>query len=313
MKGKVTKKVQQANKAIDRLSDVIFPDLSPKSPTKQPPASASSTSQAPPSSSSSSTSIPSISTDNRYQVLDNMDNMYKGASSMEAKLDIIMATLLEALAENRKYKEEIKQLTIKVNTLEKDNMNIKKELRFVKESANRYELSARSLTVRILGFPISQEESSSNECNKVAVKNVYDRLLKPIFNAARAKGHITSVPQLSTAIMGGFRLNTNAKDKRGNPYPAPLLIKFSDKTFRTAIFLCKREVLASLKEEGGPNPIIVEDLTAATLAKMKELRDDERIEKVWTTEGSIRFTLVADPDKVRKFPGAFTPLNEAIK
>jgi hypothetical protein len=242
-----------------------------------------------------------------------MDNMYKGASSMEAKLDIIMATLLEALAENRKYKEEIKQLTIKVNTLEKDNMNIKKELRFVKESANRYELSARSLTVRILGFPISQEESSSNECNKVAVKNVYDRLLKPIFNAARAKGHITSVPQLSTAIMGGFRLNTNAKDKRGNPYPAPLLIKFSDKTFRTAIFLCKREVLASLKEEGGPNPIIVEDLTAATLAKMKELRDDERIEKVWTTEGSIRFTLVADPDKVRKFPGAFTPLNEAIK
>jgi hypothetical protein len=126
-----------------------------------------------------------------------------------------MATLVEALDENRKYKEEIKQLTIKVNTLEKDNMITKKELRYVKESANRYELSARSLTVRILGLPVSQEEATSSERNKVAVKNVYDRFLKPIFNSARAKGHITAVPQLTTAISEGFRLNTNAKDKRG--------------------------------------------------------------------------------------------------
>jgi hypothetical protein len=307
MKGKVTKKVQQVNKSIDRLSDAIFPDLSSKSPSKSP------TKQPLSSSSSSTTSIPSISTDNQYQVFDNMDTMFKGASTVEAKLDIIMATLVEALEENRKYKEEIKQLTIKVNTLEKDNINTKKELRHVKESANRYELSARNLTVRILGLPVSQEEATSSERNKVAVKNAYDRFLKPIFNAAKAKGLISSVPQLTTAISEGFRLNSNAKDKRGNPYPAPLLIKFSDKTFRTAIFLCKREVLASLKEEGGPIPIIVEDLTAATLAKMKELKDDERIEKVWTTEGSIRFTLVADPERVRKFPGAFTPLNEAIK
>ena len=242
-----------------------------------------------------------------------MDTMFKGASTVEAKLDIIMATLVEALEENRKYKEEIKQLTIKVNTLEKDNMKTKKELRYVKESANRYELSARSLTVRFLGLPVSQEEATSSERNKVAVKNAYDRFLKPIFNAARAKGHITAVPQLTTAISEGFRLNTNAKDKRGIPYPAPLLIKFSDKTYRTAIFLCKREVLAYLKEEGGTIPIIVEDLTAATLAKMKELKEDERIEKVWTTEGSIRFTLVADPEKVRKFPGAFTPISEVLK
>ncbi len=219
MKGKVTKKVQQVNKSIDRLSDVIFPDLSSKSPSKSP------TKQPLSSSSSSTTSIPSISTDNRYQVFDNMDTMFKGASTVEAKLDIIMATLVEALDENRKYKEEIKQLTIKVNTLEKDNKITKKELRQVKESANRYELSARSLTVRILGLPVSQEEANSSERNKVAVKNAYDRFLKPIFNAARAKGLITAVPQLTTAISEGFRLNTNAKDKRGNPYPAPLLTR----------------------------------------------------------------------------------------
>jgi hypothetical protein len=78
MKGKVTKKVQQVNKSLDRLSDAIFLDLSSKSPSKSP------TKQPP--SSSSTTSIPSISTDNRYQVFDIMDTMFK--------LDIIITTLV---------------------------------------------------------------------------------------------------------------------------------------------------------------------------------------------------------------------------
>jgi len=244
-----------------------------------------------------------------------MESLYKDATTLEAKMDIMMATLVEALNDNSKYKEEIKQLTSQVITLEKDNKIIKKELRTVKESANRYELSARSLTVRILGLPVTQEEATpinNSEKNRIAIKNVYDRYLKPIFNFARAKGHITSVPQLTTAIAEGFRLNSNAKDKRGNAYPAPLLIKFTDKNYRKAIFLYKREALASLKEDGSI-PIIVEDLTTATRTRMKVLKDDECIEKVWKTEGSNRYTLVSDPEKIPKFPGAFIPLNEAIK
>jgi len=242
----------------------------------------------------------------------------KGSTSLEDRIDQILAIVVEVRDQNRKHQEEIKQLTIKVIALEKENMTIKKELRNVKESANRYELSARSLTVRILGLPVFQEEANANstERNKIAVKNVYDRFLKPIFNTAKAKGFISTVPQLNTAISEGYRLNSNAKDKRGNLYPPPLLIKFTDKSFRSAIFRCKKEVLASLAAEGaagGFNPFIVEDLTTATLSKMKELKEDDRIEKVWSTEGSIRFTLVADPAKVRKFPGAFTPINEAIK
>ena len=161
---------------------------------------------------------------------------------MEPTLDIIMATLVEALEESRQYKEEIKQLNIKISTLEKDNLTTKKELRYVKESANRYELSARSLTVRILGLQVSQEEASTdniNKRNKIAVKNAFNRFLKPILNAAKTKGLLTAVPQINTAIAEGFRLNSNTKDKRGNPYPAPLLIKLTDMSYRKAIFTAK--------------------------------------------------------------------------
>jgi hypothetical protein len=306
MKGKVTKKV---NKSLDQLTDAIFPPLTkstqPLSPLK-PQSSTSST--------TSSTSLPSISTENRFQALGSMDSFLKGASSMEAKMELILATLMEIRDEHRKHHEKIEQLINKVNTLEQENKVIKKELRTVKESANRYELSARSLTVRILGLQVSQEEATANSSdrNKVAVKNAYDRFLKHIFNTAKTKGLIATVPQINTAIAQGFRLSSNAKDKRGNPYPAPLLIKLTDMSFRKAIFICKREALAPLAAEGAV-PIIVEDLTSATLNKMKELREDERVDKVWSTEGLIRYTLASDKEKVRKFPGAFTPVNEVIK
>jgi hypothetical protein len=243
-----------------------------------------------------------------------MDSILKGASSMEAKMELILATLVEIRDEHRKHQEKIEQLINKVNTLEQENKVIKKELRAVKESTNKYELSARSLTVRILGLQVSQEEAAVNisDRNKVAVKNAYDRFLKPIFNIAKTKGLITTVPQINTAIAEGFRLNINATDKKGNPYPAPLLLKLTDMSFRKAIFICKREALAPLAAEGAI-PIIVEDLTPATLNKMKELREDHRVDKVWSTEGLIRFTLASDKEKVRKFPGAFTPVNEVIK
>ena len=77
-------------------------------------------------------------------------------------MELILATLMEIRDEHRKHHEKIEQLINKVNTLEQENKVIKKELRTVKESANRYELSARSLTVRILGLQVSQEEATAN-------------------------------------------------------------------------------------------------------------------------------------------------------
>jgi hypothetical protein len=194
---------------------------------------------------------------------------------------------------------------------------MKRELRVAKESTNRSELASRFLTVRVLGMPVSAEEraaASPEDRNKAAVKNAYDKILKPILTVAKAKGHLEAVPQLKTVIEEGFRINSNAKDKRGVPYPPPLIIRLTHKSFRTAVFLFKKEALAT---PGGAssdgNCFIVEDLTTPTLNKMKELRADNRVGKVWTTEGQIRFTLVDAPSKVLKCRGVFSPLSEIIK
>jgi len=46
---------------------------------------------------------------------------------------------------------------------------------------------------------------------------------------------------------------------------------------------------------------------------MKEQQPDNRMVKVWTTEGPIRFTLLYALSKVLKFRGVYSPLREVIK
>jgi hypothetical protein len=131
---------------------------------------------------------------------------------------------METKAICEQNQREIVTLKEKIISLEKENNTVKRELRVAKESTNRYELATRFLTVRVLGLPVSAEEraaASPEDRNKAAVKNAYDKILRPILSVAKAKGHLEVVPQLKTTIEEGFRINSNAKDKRGVPYPPP--------------------------------------------------------------------------------------------
>jgi hypothetical protein len=174
-------------------------------------------------------------------------NNTKGPGSggtLDQRLDHILAVLMETKAICEQNQREIVTLKEKIISLEKENNTVKRELRVAKESTNRYELATRFLTVRVLGLPVSAEEraaASPEDRNKAAVKNAYDKILRPILSVAKAKGHLEVVPQLKTTIEEGFRINSNAKDKRGVPYPPPLILRFTHKSYRTAVFLFKRE------------------------------------------------------------------------
>ena len=66
-----------------------------------------------------------------------------------------------------------------------------------------------------------------------------------------------------------------------------MVIHLTDKLYKTELFKNKREALpAILAEAGLTNVFIVEELTAPTIKRMKELREDERVNKVWSVDGS---------------------------
>ena len=237
--------------------------------------------------------------------------MLAALGNMEKKLDHLTKLHLETRQMANENHKEILGLKAKVETLERENMEFKKELQEVKESCNRRDQQARELTIRVLGLPVSEDERT--EGGKVAVKTAYDRIIKPILASAKTKNLIEVVPQFNNCIEEGYRVGKGASDAQGHPLPPPLLLKLKSKTIKIAIFKCKRDVMAAITDTSIKKAIIVEDLTPPTLKRMKEMKEDRRVEKVWTMEGSIKYTLATKPAVVCRLPSVFKPLNEFLK
>ena len=313
--------MKKAVKGIVSAIDDILPP--PSSPSSSGSITTFASSGSTTTTTTSASAVSTIATSNIFDVLSDMDsseviNSLGGPKSgnLEEKLDFLISLFVQQKKENDQHKEMIKNLISKTATLEKENAALKREVRAAKESINRSELASRNLTLRVLGLPISSEESRAppGESNKVAVKAAYDKILKPIWTAAKNKGAMPSLPQFNTAVEFGYRVRSNAKDNRGNPYPPPLLIHLTSKLYRTEIFKNKREAMpAILEQEGLGNIFIVEELTASTIKRMKELREDDRVERVWSVEGSIRFCLKDDPSKPRTCYSVYGPISEIIK
>ena len=331
MKKRVKKLKNQVSSSLSQSLDIVDALFIPLSSSKLT-ASTSSTSSISNTTFTSSTSepplsptTPSIPVSNFFDILGiNLSTMSAPAivpqglkplpagASQEETNAFFSAILVNINATTTATFSKISHLESKVTTLESEVTVLKRELRAVKESVNKTELAARNLSARVLGLPATEDESPAT-----IKKNVYDKILKPVLQAAKDKNQITSIPQLNTIIEDAFRLNYAAKDAQGRTLPAPVIIKFKDKAMRTIIFQNKRDAIPAPSSgevaAGVRYYLIVEDLTSPTLKKLKDLRDDDRVSRAWTTEGAIRYTLVATPEVVRKCPGAFAPLSEFIK
>ena len=121
--------------------------------------------------------------------------------SLEKKINQLTSLHLETREMANNIYKEIVILNTKVALLEADNQEMRKELLIVKEIVNKREQQSRELTVRILGMAVSEEEKQDGL--KVAIKQAYDRFLKPILSAAKTNGLIETVPQLNNCVDEG--------------------------------------------------------------------------------------------------------------
>jgi hypothetical protein len=181
----------------------------------------------------------------------------------------------------------------------------------LKEAANSREQQLKLCTVRIHGLPVTDEELAATDDGKTLAAKVYDRILKPILNAAKAKGDISSVPHCANAIEECYRAGRPTKTGK----PVPIVVKVANRHLRLAIFRNKRlntpQPLDAEKNDHIKRFSVVEDLTGPTFKLLKLLQGSDSVARAWTVEGNIRFTLNNSPDKIVKVKSVYSPI-EAI-
>jgi len=238
-------------------------------------------------------------------------------ASSDQKLDMILAamgSLLEGQAKIEKLTSTVCSLEKKVTSQETTINTMQKEMRRMKEQLNDSDQLSRNQYVRLFNFPMADDDIAADSGRALA-NRVYERILKPIIVAAKAKNDISTVPQCANVIEDIYRVGKPSM-KDGAQRPSPIIIKLCSKQLRLAILKNKKTSISSPTTQeraaGIKRFVLVEDLTPPNYKKLSELLGDERIEKAWSVEGRLRFVLAGNDKSVKKVKSVYDSVDSIV-
>jgi len=188
---------------------------------------------------------------------------------------------------------------------------MQKQMRSLQDTVNFREQNSRSLTIRLIGLASSEDEVNAPDPDKYLAKKVYESIIQPLLAGAKTLNLIKTIPSLANSLTKVTRMG------RFNPKSSPsspIIINLTDPAIKTAIFRAIKQYLpqpsAAEKTAGTKWYLLAEDLTAPNFNKLRELREHKNVDRAWTVEGCLRYTLTDDKDKlVYKLPSAFSDLS----
>jgi hypothetical protein len=220
-------------------------------------------------------------------------------------LEATRALLSDSLGRISKLEEQVAVLQTTVSSQDR-------EIRQLKDSANNAAQLTKANSIRLIGYPALEEETKSTDGGKSFTARIYEKILKPVLSVAKAKGDIPSVPSLANTVEAVYRAG------RVSPgaHPPPIVITFNNKAARLAVLRNKRNNIPNPTDEerslGAKKYIIAEDLTGPSFRMLRLLQNDERVSKVWSVDGNIRFVLKADPSSIKKVASVYVSVDQLI-
>jgi len=187
----------------------------------------------------------------------------------------------------------------------------------LKTELNNIRQEERGSNLRLFGLNVSAEDIAAVGDSKAIIKRAYDTILKPILTAAKANGGIAAVPPLNTLLTAAHPAGKPSRDKQGRTLPAPCIIKFASPQMRNVVLRYKKAHMPNPtdaeKASGIRKYLLAEDLTRPTHEMFKKLIEDDRINTVWTINGSLRYTLSGDEKKnVHRVESPFVPISSFL-
>ena len=212
----------------------------------------------------------------------------------------------------KKIDSSLSEQQVRVSKLETDFVGLTQEVHTLKNIVNHHEQERRSSTIRITGFPLSEEEKGARSSVELK-RRIFDRLLGPILTVAFDNGLTTMRPTVDNTIVSCYRVGAVAA--KANAAPPPIVVKLFSSEVRVHILMSKREAAvvptAAEKEAGSRAFYIAEDLTQPAFKKLKELKDHVDVEKAWSYEGRLQFVLIGSKS-VHKVPSVFDDIDSVV-
>jgi hypothetical protein len=129
------------------------------------------------------------------------------------------------------------------------------------------EQATRGIAIRICGiWPQRYDLETLGEARAIA-KKAYDRAIKPILEAAKARGAIDAVPPLNACLATAYVAGKPTMDGQGRILPPPVVVVFYNKWLRDVVMCHKKgnipPATAAEQTAGINRVVLVEDLVPA--------------------------------------------------
>jgi len=249
------------------------------------------------------------------------------AQSTDAKLDNLIATVA-AIAQSQQEMKSLLETSLQrltnveqqVSTLNLNQSAVTehlaahdRDISTLMIATNTSDQLHRVNNIRILGYPVLEDETvAANDGGRFLRDKIFNRIIRPVLDVAVRDRFILSPPSAEETIMKIYR--TGRSSVGGSP--PPILVVFSSPLLRQALFRYKSKHLPPPntveKAAGAKRFYVVEDLTKATHKLLKLLQADERVAKVWSMDGFIRFTRTGD-DTIRRVSNVFEAVDKILE
>ena len=237
---------------------------------------------------------------------------------LEGKMDM----LLRRMDELAGLQEKVTLLETAVVVLNETVASLSKEVAELKDKSNARDQQARGHSLRLYGLGLGEEEDNSAESGRALLKRVYDTIVKPVLAAARANKQLEALPSLANAVSEVYRVRVGAPKQAipGQPVepqlPPPLIVKFASAHVRMAFLKNKKTSLppptAAERAAGITKYVAVEDLTAPTYKKLREMLDSDKVDKVWAADGRLRFTVPGNKN-IGKVKSVYSSIDDILR
>lgn len=214
---------------------------------------------------------------------------------------VSLPDLYDMLLANQSILKELQEKSALVDKLQEKVVSLEKELMVAKESLNDREQYSRNWSVRIFGLSVTKEEEEKLGKDRAVMKKAYDKVLKPILQAAKDAGSIESVPSSYYNLLENGHALRPRHDPQGGKKPGSpsFIVRFSSRFMRNVVLRHKKDHM--------PRPTTAEvaagvskysmygDLTQVNFRRLRSMIEDERFAKCWSVDGKVRFILQNDP------------------
>ena len=238
----------------------------------------------------------------------------KSMEEIQAEMLIQLSQLNEKMAD---MEAALKASVNESNELKATVAKQADEIAYLKEGLNEREQYARAWSMRILNMQLPQGEESNT---RVVMETIYNRLLLPILEGARASKEISAFPTCESLLESAHILPGPGKNK-------PIIARFYSRYWRSIVFRYRKA--HAPREEAAPTNTtrrgaerterpgrllytFFEDLTRATFKQLQAIKACEEVTAAWTVNGVIRFK-VKNKDEIFKVSSIYDTVESLTK